>query len=74
MAMSAMFVACSENAPTNGCLCKLSDGRSNAEGQVTLSEMTSYWKVSTCKELTAAILQDAKDEGAAYASVNCKSY
>lgn len=71
MAMSAMFVACSNNnAPVNGCTCTLSYQGQTETQSITLAEMQENgWK--TCGDIVAAFNQEAAGSGV---SMTCKGY
>lgn len=71
MSMSAMFVACNQNPPTNGCICTATSRDGEKEIiSYTLEDMIVYEEVSTCGELTRVI-----KEGIAKGwSVSCKGY
>ena len=66
MAMSAMFVACNQNTPTNGCICTYTvDGQKQTE-RMTFEDMVDYYQASTCAELQSYLPP-------AY-SPSCKAY
>lgn len=53
MAISAMFVACNQNTPTNGCICTYTEEGQKQTIRITFEEMVDYYNVTTCAELQA---------------------
>lgn len=80
MAMSAMFVACNQNTPSestdetkpaNGCICTVTDKEGQKETvRVEFNDMVDYYQATTCSELATAF----KDYIAASSRVSCKGY
>ena len=72
MAMSAMFVACSENAPANGCTCTENYKGESETFTMPLEEMKNYG-YKTCSDIVADFnkyTQGASDG----ATMTCKGY
>lgn len=73
MSMSAMFVACNGNNPTNGCKCTATyDGETRTES-ITLAEMKEEFGITSCAELATIQKQQAELQGIS-ASVTCSAY
>jgi len=73
MSMSAMFVACNENKPTNGCKCAITfKGEDMGTETIDLAQMNE-WKVSTCSEV-AKYLIEKTDIGGPDTKADCKAF
>ena len=65
MAMSAMFVACSGNTPTNGCVCTIKDAASGETYKETITQAELEEEgITSCSKLNYS-----GEEG----SVSCKA-
>ena len=53
MSISAMFVACNQNTPTNGCVCTMTYEGQKMTERLTFEDMVDYYNVTTCSELQA---------------------
>ena len=73
MSMSAMFVACNENTPANGCECTITEMGESRTERVTLAEMKENANVTTCSALVSETEKQIKAMGVS-ASVSCKAY
>lgn len=73
MSMSAMFVACNGNNPTNGCICTATyeNGETETES-ITLAKMKEEFGITSCAELTTLENQLAELKG--ISSVTCSAY
>ena len=74
MSMSAMFVACNGNNPTNGCECTATIMGESQTGRITLTEMKDNYGVTTCSALASTIENRGKDDLGFSVSVSCKAY
>ena len=74
MSMSAMFVACNGNNPTNGCECTYSYQGESETARITLAEMKEYYGVTTCSALASTIEKELKAETGFSVSASCKGY
>lgn len=69
MYMSAMFVACNGNNPTNGCKCTATYEGETETQTISLAEMKEEgW--STCSDVANYLREEAIDG----VSVSCKAY
>ena len=73
MSMSAMFVACNQNTPTNGCKCTFKHNGETDSNTITLAEMKEYYNVTSCGALASAVEKEAKAAGESI-SVSCSAY
>ena len=73
MSMSAMFVACNNNAPANGCKCAITfKGEDMGTETIDLQQMKE-WNVATCSEV-AKYLVEKTDIGGSDTKADCKGY
>ena len=71
LSMSAMFVACNNNAPVQGCTCTIKEsGEPAVTDYFTLQEMAGYG-ATTCSGFASA-LQGAYASHGMYATVSCR--
>ena len=74
VAMSAMFVSCSKNTPSNGCKCTMEIYGEKETFAVTTPEMINEYGVQSCGALTNLVKDDLAADGMASAKVSCTGY